>query len=201
MSLMNKIKWRRVGKDQLYFSYFETKEEAWEYIKKLASRYRYTPTNQNTITELCQESRKKGIMVYEPQLGRWFREVFDIDIDSTRRPRTGKKNYVIRLLDSTHDHLKPLADQYMMSRFVDNLLRANIRLPTKDLYIIMDEITIWMFKEGKKVKAVHLSPISKYEKLLIEGFCDDAETHGMYFVKERAERMGFTTLGGIDEDD
>lgn len=197
--LMKKIKFRR-SHDGLYFSYFETKEEAFLYLKKLVDRYKFSPAHRNTITELCQEARDEGIMLWEAQVGNWIRTVFGIDIKPVGRPKKqGTENFVASISEDSYGRLRPLAKMKLMSRFTDSLFRANMRLPTKDLFIIMDELTVWIFFYKGEARAIHLSAVSKYEHQLIQAFCDDAERHGLLYVKERAERLGYKTLGATDD--
>lgn len=197
---MNKIQWRRSGPDKKYFSYFDTKEEAWEYLEGLARRYKHSPYRQTSILSLCEESQEKGIMIYPYYLGRWFDKVFGINVTYPKsRPKYNSRTHII-FSEEVHKRLKPLTGKKLMSRFVDRIIAANIRLPVDDLFIIMDEITIWMYMEGEEARAVHLSPISKYEHQLVESFCIDAEEEDLRYVREKAERLGFKCLGATTTD-
>lgn len=200
---INKIKWRR-HENGKYFGAFDTKEDAFDCLKTFANRYKYY--TGHTITNLCQEYRDKGIMLYETQVGRWMKEVFNINIRNTQ-PRLVKKKTISFTID---EDLKDVVDNlveyggishFKRSWYLNTLWRVHSGLPTEELVAIFPEgdeypVSVLFYIEDEECRAIYLGEVPTPSKKLIENFCRDGEEHDLHYLKNRLELSGYTVLGG-----
>lgn len=161
LSRFKKIKWRRVN--GLYFSYFEDKIEAFRYLQKIARRYAYSDAYTNKIKELVAEAQEDGIMLYPTQLGRWLREVFELEIVYKKETK-GTTTTTLSYDTEVHDILNEVSakvGRFSKSEFVNNLLRHHCGLDIEPLIVYLGDVdenpvsTMFFETEGGYTSGIH----------------------------------------------
>ena len=194
---INKIKFRR-AKDNKYFGHFDTKQEAFDYLKELARRYKFSPLRVNTVNKLCREAQEKGIYIYPTQVGKWFREVFDVDVKYTGKAPEDRVVTSIYLDADLHSHLGRLQkhSKYLRNYVINTILRTACGLPVKPLLVYLDKIPIVFVEWKEKWINIAMQEIDNEQKRYIESILYDLNENGIDYAKQKLEISGNYTIGG-----
>jgi len=199
----NKIKWRRV--DGLYFSKFETKIEAFRFLQKVGRRYAYTDGHTNKVKDLVKEYQEQGIMLYPTQLGRWLRDVFELDIKYHRGDKD--RDTVVTTISydkEVHKILQKVSKavgQYNKSQFVSVLLRHHCGLDIEELIVYLGDIeenpvsVMFFVTYNGDTQAIYMGWLPTIERKFIEGLCHDGDQHGLQYVKNKCRALGYFCYG------
>lgn len=205
---MKKIKWRKVN--GLYFSKFETKEEAYLFLKKIARRYAHSDAYTNKVKDLVKECQEDGIMLYPTQLGRWLKEVFGLNIEYKRSDRNRKYHTTLSYDLEVHKILKLVAEKvgmYNKSEFVNALLRHHCGLDIKELILYLGDIdenpvSVMFYKNYTgDTQAVYMGWLPTTDRKFIESLCHDADEHGMDYIKRKCRTLGYFCYGLTKKED
>lgn len=204
----NNIKWRRVN--GLYFSKFEDKIEAFRYLQKVARRYAYTDGYTNQIKDLVEDAQQDGVMLYPTQLGRWLRDVFELDITHKRVKRSVGKTVTTLTYDTeVHKILNKVSSvvgTFTKSQFVNTLLRHHCGLDINELIVYLGDIdenpvSVMIYESRVGIQAVYMGWLPNLERKFIEGLCHDGDQHGLEYIKNKCRALGYFTYGLNNEDE
>ena len=199
---INQIKFRRHD-DGTYFGQFETKEEAFDYLKELARRYKYSPLRVNTVRKLCREAQEDGIKIYPTQVGKWFREVFDVDVKYTGKSPEDRIITSLYMDNDLYSHLGRLQkhSKYLRNYLINTILRSACGLPIKPLLVYMDSVPIVFLEWKEKWINIALQEIDNEQKRYIESILYDLNENGLQYAKNKMEISGNYVIGGSKKKD
>lgn len=201
---INLIKWQKHN-NGLYFGYFDNKEDAFEYLKKLKNKYLYSYKRKYTIKELCEEAGKDGVVLYQQNLSRWFKLIWDVNVKRNAGDRKKNKRRDTVTLDKEVYHIfqqfvsRGAIAYHMKSWYINKMLRFFLGLPNEEVLILFeDELDLFgclFFEKNTEVRALYVGNPQTGTRKLIESLCSDAETNGMGFIKTKARTLGYYALG------
>lgn len=190
------IRWRRT--DGGYFGYFDEPEQAYKYLKYLSVRYKYS--DHNTIKSLCEESAKYGITVYEVSVGKWFKQVFDLDIKMAGGPRSNRDKIelyfdkeIINLVKQLHTH-----SRFLKTEYINTLFRAFMGLPIEYLVVFFDEIPVTFIEWTGEWFALTMAELPTDDKKYVDSLLYDAKEHGLPYIRKKAMVNGHKCIGGLE---
>lgn len=210
---MGRIRFRR-SNNNLYFSAFETKEEAYLCLKKFAKQYRHTELHENTVKDLCEQYQDKGIMLYPTQTGRWMKDAFNIDVKYTGagEPR-GKITTTITFDKDLKDkYLDQLVGDgvsgYKRSWFINTLLKKHCGMDTPEVLVFMDGkridpdtkqkveqiVSVLFFEEKGEVRALHFGEVETETKKVMELLARIFEEDGREKMIQRTKSLGYFVI-------
>lgn len=192
---MSQIKWRRVG--DKYFSYFTDPEDAYKWLAYQAHRYKYSPTGVLTVKDICEESQELGINLYPTQTGRWFSEVFGLDIAYTGHPETGRKIKTFHIDQDVAEMFEALGDanEYgILSEFYNVCMRFIMSLPFDGMLVIFDETPVLFMKFKGQYQAIVFDDLPKEHRKYVDGLLYDIKHNGIPYAKQKALTNGYKAV-------
>jgi hypothetical protein len=189
------IKWRKRD-NGLYFNKFETKEEAWEWLQEQAKRFRYS--KRNNVRSIVEEAEKEGIIVYATEMGRWFKNVFNLTLDY-RREKADKKTVNLYLetevVDLLHELVNMPTGGNNKSWLVNQVLRIFMGMGASSVVCFIDDKPVFFYESNDEVLALSMCKLDEKQSVLIESFVMDAEDGGLEAMMEKMNRLGYYATG------
>jgi len=198
--LLEGISWQR-SKDGLYFSHFETKEEASQWLGQQAVRYHFGRTV--SLSRIAQEAKKeRGIILHIRHLSRWFSEILGFEIKNKqptrdKLPEEERRHPTnLTLSYKLNEALDFLSKNQLKSWWVEVILRANIGMDIDEVVVWMDGGAVVFWDTGADIRSVNMHWLSKSTKQIIASWCDLADqTEGLEVIAHNARLHGFQTRG------
>lgn len=209
---ISKIRWRR-GDDGKYLSAFDTKEEAYRALKKLAKKYRHSDLHTNSVAELCRKYQDAGIMFYASQVTKWLPRVFNIDVKYTGTPPQDKVTTTMRLdRELKHEYLDALTGddvtQHKRSWFINALLKKHVGMPSEEVLVFFEgkrinpetlqaepqTISGLFFEENDEVRCLYFGKLETETKKIVELLAQVGEDEGLPQLAGRAHRLGYYVI-------
>lgn len=203
------VKWRR-AKDNKYFGAFDTRLEAFRCLQEVARRYGHTNKHTNKIKDLVEEYQSKGIMLYPTQLGKWLREVFELDVTYGRSDRTKNRKQISVTMDlelyKLYNQLRENQSIFSRSDYFNIIWRHHAGLDIDELIVYFGSeehpvsVTFFIDDENGECGALYMGHLETATKKLIESLCQDAELHGLQYVKNKCRTLGYFCFGNNKDD-
>ena len=185
----------------LYLEKFETREEAQEYIEKLANRYRYAPNQKEmSLRRIIEDAKKDGVVLYKHSLSTWFKKLgVKIRHNSGVREST-KKHHTFTI---SHELIEVL-DVYPNKSYMAELgLRIVTGMPVEDVILFLpyadgEQPINVIFKKTAtgRIKVEATGKLKETDKQHIKTILMLANEKGIGVVSEYATTFGFRYYGG-----